>query len=297
MKNIRYIVEYALLQLLFFMFKLIPVDHASAFGGWIGRTVGSRLAASRKALRNIEAAFPEKTPADHNKILREMWDNLGRVIAEYPHLEYIARHRASVEHADIIQSLIDSGAPAVFIGGHLANWELYGTAMLCRFDKTLNLTYRAPNNPWVDKLLYHYRTLGGRIHAHAKSRQAGRDVMRALKDNEYVGILIDQKFNEGLAVPFFDKPAMTNPAFVQLAQKFKCPLIPVRVVRLGGAHFRLEACNALETFDENGNALPAEDVIGAAHALMESWIKEHPEQWLWLHRRWDSKQLSDSDSI
>lgn len=110
--------------------------------------------------------------------------------------------------------------------------------------------------------------------------------MKTLKDARSLGILIDQKYNEGIEADFFDMPAMTNPIFVQLCQRYKCPLIPVRNERLDGCSFRLTSYPPLETFNADGTSRPVEDVIKDAHQLLETWIKERPEQWMWLHHRW-----------
>ena len=106
-------------------------------------------------------------------------------------------------------------------------------------------------------------------------------MVETLRDGGALGILIDQKYNEGLAIPFFGRPAMTSPAFVQMAQKTNCPLIPVRGERLPGAHFRVTIYPPLNITEQG-----VEDAIAQAHMLLEEWISERPGQWLWLHRRW-----------
>ena len=117
-------------------------------------------------------------------------------------------------------------------------------------------------------------------------------MMAALKQGRVLGMLIDQKYNEGLAVPFFGQPAMTNPVFVQMAQRYNGFLIPARAERLGGAHFRLTLHPPLALADQAGHPRTAEDVLAEAHRLLEEWIRERPEQWLWIHKRWDSKNLA-----
>lgn len=286
MKKIRYAAEAVLLHLLFVLFGVMPVDMASACGGWAGRTVGPRMAASRKALNNLRAALPGKTETEYVQIVRGMWDNLGRVIAEYPHLAKIGRERTEIRDNGILNAIGNDGLPAVFITGHLANWEACAAALLEQAEVALDLIYREPNNPGAAKLLDRARTMGGRLATIPKSRSSVRAMVHAMQQGRKIGMLIDQKYNEGIPVPFFGRPAMTSPAFVQLCQKFKCPLIPGRIERTGGAHFRMTACEPLKLFDDSGAALPAETVIAAAHALFESWIAERPEQWLWLHRRW-----------
>ena len=293
MKKTRYFLEAILLYTLFFMFRMLPVDMASDLGGFLGRNIGSRLAASRKARRHLRKAMPGFEPERQRQIIMEMWDNLGRVIAEYPHLEYIGRHRTTIAGEDFLNEIYESETGAVFCGGHLGNWEVNATALLMQHGKEIDMTYRGPNNPWSDRLLMSARSLRGKLRTYPKSREGGREILEAIKQHRYIGILIDQKYNEGVAVDFFGMEAMTNPIFVQLCQKYKCPLIPIRNIRTKGANFILEAHESLPLFDGD-KPLPVEDVIQSAHLLLEDWIAKHPGQWLWLHRRWDSESLKSN---
>lgn len=294
MKKTRYFLEATLLYTLFTVFKLMGLDRASAMGGWIGRHVGPKLAASRKAERNLEHAFPHMEDTERARIIIGMWENLGRIFAEYPHLKYITDHRITLKGGDVFVRLKDRAQGAVFFSAHMGNWEINGGATLIAHDRDVRLTYRAPNNPFSDRLLMKSRLINSRIQASPKTRGSAREMLRALKTGEYIGILIDQKYNEGVEVPFFDRLAMTNPIFVQLCQKQKCALIPMQNKRLKGAHFEITFYEPLELFDENGNSRPVEDVVIEAHHLLEGWIREAPEQWLWLHRRWGEKKLETS---
>lgn len=288
MKQVRYFLEAILLFLLMALFKIMPLDTASNTGGAIGRIIGPRLAASRKALRHLDMAMPGLSDQDKKNIITGMWDNLGRVMAEYPHLKKIGRHRVDIDDKGGVLKLLKSGEPCMMISGHLGNWEIAAATMLMQHNKALDLTYRAPNNPWSDKLLMKARTLGGKIRCYPKSRDGGQEIIKAMRERRYLAILIDQKYNEGMAVPFFGHAAMTNPVFVQLARKFDYPVIPARIERIKGANFKITLHPPLTVTDKT-----PEDVILQAHEHLESWIRQHPEQWLWLHRRWDSEKLTD----
>jgi len=274
MKTLRYFLEAIGLFLLLCVFKCMPWHMASNFGGWIGRTIGPRLAASRKAKRNLEAALPDLK--DHDALIVGMWEHLGRVVAEYPHLETIALHHTEIEGLEHI----GDGDQCVFIAAHLGNWELNCLAPLLQHDLPIDITYRAPNNPFVDRMLMRMRSPRGILGAHSKSREGGISLLRAVKAGRHIGILIDQKYNQGINVPFFGMDAMTNPVFVQLAQKHKLKLLPVQNIRLEDGEFKLIVNPAMD-LDK-----PVETVISDAHRLLEQWITTRPEQWLWLHRRW-----------
>ena len=285
LKHLRYAFEALFLALLLLLFKLLPAKTASDIGGWIGRNIGPKLAASRKARRNLERAIPELDESRKDEVIQGMWENLGRVIAEYPHLKMLSAN-TEIVGKDQLEAGLNNPKGAIFFGAHFGNWEINAPAILMQYDKSVDVSYRAPNNPWSDALLMKARTMGGRIQAHAKSRAGGKNMMGAIKSGSYLGILIDQKYREGLSLPFFGMEAMTNPFFVQLAQKYGCALHPIRNLRLDGAQFSLTVYEPIEVFDNDGKPRPVEDVIKDAHTLLEGFIREHPEQWLWLHRRW-----------
>ncbi|MCB9988847.1 MAG: lipid A biosynthesis acyltransferase [Rhodospirillales bacterium] len=284
MKNIRYFFEYIFIWLIMALFGLMALDAASALGGWLGRTIGPRLATSRKALANIKTALPGRDDQEYGEILAGMWDNLGRVMAEYPHLRQILSERVELIGSDILETLKNDDQSGVVFGAHLANWE--AAALTIQTFLPTDAIYRAPNNPAVDHILTKARNITGDLKAIPKSKTGARQILRSMKEGRHIGILIDQKYNEGLAIPFFGRDAMTSPAFAELPQKFKCPLVPGRIERLEGAHFRVTIYPPLPLFTPEGTERTLEDIIGDAHKMLEEWIIEHPAQWLWLHRRW-----------
>lgn len=285
-KTVKYLAEAVIAHMFFFVMRVLPLDTASNFGAWIGRVAGPRLSSSRVALDNIARAFPDMDSAQARLILIGMWENLGRIMAEYPHLGRISRERITIENGALVEQLKNDQQPAVIFAGHIGNWEVPPVATLIRHQFPVSVIYRAPNNPFVDQLLQRLRSRGGKIDTIPKSFVGARDMVRALKDGRHLAILIDQKYNEGIAVPFLGRPAMTSPAFVQLAQKFNCPLVPIHIRRERGAYFHMRVYPPLPHHNENGAQLPVEEVIASAHILLEDWIRQAPEQWLWLHRRW-----------
>lgn len=285
-KKTRYIIEAIIILILFGFFKIMPAAWASNIGGWLGRTIGSRLAASRKAMRNIQNALPE---ADHDKVLNGMWDNLGRTFAEYPHLKYLAKN--NVELIGIEHLLATKDEATIIFAAHLANWELCPLVPALQHDYLTHSIYRAPNNPLADKVLMKCRNLGGKLQPIPKSKSGTRQIVKRLVNKEHLGFLIDQKYNEGVAVPFFHAPAMASPAYIQLAHKFNCPLIPAQIERLNGANFRVTIHAPIRTKDKS-----EEELLHETHKIMEDWIKSRPEQWLWLHRRWDSMHLKGTEN-
>lgn len=289
MKNLRYRAEAVLVQILFVVFRVIGMDASSATGGWIGRTIGPRLAASRKAKANLMAALPGQSDDDYNRIIRDMWDNLGRVIAEYPHLLSIIRERIEVEGADIARSM-PADKPLIIMGAHYGNWELLPFYFNYVLKRPMAAVYRVPNNPYTEKILDLCRNPEPQGTYIPKSTRGARQIFKLLDDKGWLAILIDQKYNQGIAVPFFGRPAMTSDSFAQLSARYDCPILPLQIERLKGCHFRLTVHAPFYGAGKN-----AYDTVMDAHALLESWIRKNPGQWLWLHRRWDSKALKEEE--
>lgn len=289
MKPVRYFLEALCVYLLYGFFYILPVKSASGFGGWVGRTIGPRLASSRKARRHLEQSLPGKSETEYQKIITDMWENLGRVIAEYPHLHKIATEHTELVNSDILVRIRDSDKPGIFFTGHLANWEVVPSSCFLQYGLSTNLIYREPNNPWVKGLLDNARSLKGRMKTIAKSRSGTRDIVKAIRDKQHIGILIDQKYNEGIPALFFGRPAMTSTAFVDMALKYECPLVPIRIERLENVKFRLTFEEPIELTDKDGNPLPVDILVGKAHKYLEEWISDRPDQWIWLHKRWSEK--------
>ncbi len=286
MQTFRYFLEAFCLCIFTVIFKCLPVEAASNFGGWLGRTIGPRMGASGKAHRHLEKAMPELSVAQRETIVRGMWDNLGRVLAEYPHIETISRDRTVIESSVDVDQYKCGDKGAVFFSAHIGNWEMGCSAPYLQLGIEVDSTYRAPNNPWVDHLLFKSRTLGNKLKSYSKSRKGGAALLKAAKQKRNIAILIDQKYNEGIEASFFGHSAMTNPIFVQLGQKYGLDVLPAHIVREGPARFRMYVDAPLELYEEDGSPKSEADVIRAAHRHLENWIRTNPEQWIWLHRRW-----------
>ncbi|MBP2298293.1 LpxL/LpxP family acyltransferase [Azospirillum picis] len=283
-RRVGYPLEAALAHGVNALFRSLPLDRASALGGWIGRTVGPRLPGQRKARRNLVRAFPEKPAAEIDAILQGMWDNLGRTIAEYPHLEQIGRERVEVVGIEHVDALRDDGRAGIMVSGHLANWEVQpAAARLHRLE--LALVYRAPNNPMVADLLLRLRGAASDLQI-PKGPEGARTLLRHLTRGGHVGLLIDQKMNDGIPVPFFGRDAMTAPAAAVLGMKLGIPICPTRTERLEGARFRITVLPPLEYPTSGDRNADIRIVMERLNRLLEDWIRDRPAQWLWLHRRW-----------
>jgi KDO2-lipid IV(A) lauroyltransferase len=270
---------------MFTSFRALPVDWASAIGGWIGRAIGPRMGQTKKAKRNLARAMPENSPEQNRRIMRGMWDNLGRVMAEYPHLPRICDRleggRVEVVGMEYIRAYQAGKRPGILFGGHLANWEV--APYLARHAGLRpGLIYRAPNNPWVDRMIRRFRDAA----QFRKGAEGAREMIALLRKGGLGAMLVDQKMNDGIAVPFFGRDAMTAPAIAQFALRLGCILMPAQTIRLNGARFRIVLHPPVEIAPTGNRAADEFAVMSQINAIVEGWVREHPEQWLWLHRRW-----------
>ena len=285
LRSTRWVLEGLAARALFGLFSLLPVDWASALGGGLARLVGPRLKASRVARRNLARAFPDLSPAGIEAVVAEVWDNLGRVVGEFPHVDWLARNRVEVIGLHHLHGLRDDGRPGLFVSAHFGNWEL-GTAMGCREGLPATLVYRAANNPWVEDVYRKGRGAGAAGGQIRKGAQGARLALDVLRKGGHLAMLVDQKMNDGIAVPFFGRPAMTAPAVARFALRFRCPVVLVKVERLKGAHFRMTFQPPLALPDSGDSHRDVLEVMTAINSEAEDWVRATPGQWLWLHKRW-----------
>ena len=261
---------------------------ASAFGGALGGLIGPVLPVHRRGLDNLSRSLPELSQVEIRRCARRMWRHLGRVAAEYPHL-----HRFSVDAPGGRLELVGrahleeasrSTTGGVFVSGHIGNWEIAAlTLEQCGIPMTV--VYRAANNPIVDRMISRFRepVMQRRVR---KGRDSVRELVSVLGAGEHVGLLVDQKLNTGISVPFFGRDAMTAPAAATFALRYDCPVWPIRVERLAGASFRITVYPKLAMPEEGTREERTRAIMKSINRILEGWIRERPEQWLWLHRRW-----------
>ncbi len=266
---------------------LLPLDWASATGGILARTIGPRLGISKRARLNLGRALPGLTEAEIARTLAGMWDNLGRVAAEYPHLRKIRVFapggRVETHGVEHIDRAVAAGRRMIIFSGHLANWEI---AMLAAVQYGISVAqiYRAANNPLVDRMINRFRGTG--VELIPKGTIAARRAISALRRGAHLTMLADQKMNDGIPVPFFGQTAMTAAALAVLALRFDCDVLPARVERLAGARFRLTVVPPLPLPRSGDHHADVAALMTRVNQILEGWIRDRPEQWFWLHRRW-----------
>ena len=288
-RRLRYLVEALGFLIVVGAFRVLGIDAASAIGGWIGRHLVAPTPASRLARANLEASFPEKTTSEIEIIIRGMWDNLGRTLAEYSHLEKFngqgENPRLTISGGEHVTAALAHGKGLLLVSGHLGNWEILPIAGH-QFGLAGASVARPANNPYVNAWLEKRRTRFGLNELVSKGAQGTRRIYGLLRKGACVCLLADQRASEGIQIPFFGRDALTTPAPALLALKLGVPIVPVSNERMGGARFHVRAYPALDV-PNTGDA--TQDLIiltTAINSFLEGQVRAAPEQWLWIHRRW-----------
>jgi len=288
-RRIRYWIETTAFFAVVGFFRLFQIDRASAIGGWIGRRLVARSFLSRRALRNLRLSYPEKSDLEIDLIVNEMWDNLGRVMAEYAHFDEICwrgpNPRISVGGLDIFEAARASGKAMILVSAHFANWEIMPVAAR-EYGVTGGMVVRPANNPHVSRWLDRLRSRKGMPEQISKGAQGTRRIFSLLRKGESILMLADQRASEGIRVPFFGRDAFTTPAPAALARKLGAIIVPVSNRRVGGAHFHMQVHPPIESPNTGDHERDVFLVTAAITRFIEDRVRECPGQWLWIHKRW-----------
>jgi len=259
------------------------------------RRAGPWLKENRIGRDNLRAAFPEKSEREIEQILAGVWDNLGRMAIEFMHLEEFRVAGSgdsspnavmlSPETAQRYERIRKSGQPVIAFASHLANWEL-SAVVVKQLGFPSAVLYRPPNIRPISEAVTRLRTpLMGELVQNGLA--APVRLARLLQAGVHVGMLVDQHDMRGVEVTFFGRPARSNPLLAMLARQTGCAIHGLRVVRLpDGNSFWGELSEAVEPVRDAQGGFDIQGTMQAINTVIEGWVREHPEQWLWLHRRW-----------
>jgi KDO2-lipid IV(A) lauroyltransferase len=270
-------------------FRIHGVDGASAAGGWIGRNLIAPTGMSKLARENLRRAFPEKSDGEIARIIRGMWDNLGRTVGEYAHLDRIrwdgAKPRILVTGIENALPFATPGRGIILFSGHLANWEVMPSTARA-YGLTGATVVRPTNNPYVNAWLDKRRRAIGMPELISKGANGLRRVYGLIREGKAVCMLVDQRTSEGILAPFFGRDALTTPAPAALALRMGALLVPVSNARIKGAHFHVRVHRPIEVAKTGDADADLVRVTTAINAFVEERVRERPEQWLWIHKRW-----------
>jgi Kdo2-lipid IVA lauroyltransferase/acyltransferase len=288
-KKIRHLIEGAFVGMAFVLFHyMLPFKVCVAFGGWLSRIVGPRLRLSNRARSNLKKCFPEISEIEIQRIIIEMWDNYGRLMAEYVKAHRFwdgkSLHNIEIKGIENLKRFQEDGKPGIIFTAHLGNWQMITlAAQSIGFD--LTQMYRPPNNPWVDALMLKCQKFTVK-NVITKGNGGPKEFLSLIKRGDHALLLVDQKMGEGIPVPFLGREAMTATGIAKMYLNQNCPLLPARSERLQGSQFRVTFYPPLEFVAKGDRKQDMYGLLLHINTMLSEWVKERPGQWLWLHRRW-----------
>jgi KDO2-lipid IV(A) lauroyltransferase len=270
-----------------------PIKTANLFGR-ITQKIGPMLREQKIGRANLTAAFPEKSTDEIETILTGVWDNLGRIGAEFAHLDHIwkfdpdrpeqSRVEIGPRTRELFTKLRLDGKPALIFASHLGNWELPAVAAVAH-GLDAAVLYRRPNIASADRAIQQLRSvnMGTLIPA---GRDAPFKLADALQSGRHVAMLVDQYLTNGVDVTFFGRKTKANPMLARLLRQIECPIHGVRIIRLPGHRFRAELSEEIAPIRDANGQIDVQGTMQVITSVIEGWVREYPDQWLWLHRRW-----------
>ena len=270
-------------------------DKTAKFFGRASRFIGRRLREDRIGRENLKAAFPDKSPEEIERILDGVWDNLGRIGAEFAHLDHIwdydpdhpdkdSRVEFTQRTKELFDQIRDDGKPALIFACHLGNWELPALAAVAH-GLDAAILFRRPNSEAADRAIERTRAInmGTLIPA---GRDAPLRLAQALQEGKHVAMLVDQYLTNGVEVTFFGRKTTANPMLARLRRQVDCPIHGTRIIRLPNNRFRAELSEEVKPVFDAAGQIDVQGTMQAVTNVVEGWVREYPDQWLWLHRRW-----------
>ncbi len=289
-KLFRYTIRWPIEAVIFYglagILMIMPVGVASLLGGGLMRLIAPLTPFHRRSLFNIGYAMPELSSAERKKIANGMWMHLGRVLGEYLHTKnLVMSNRITYEGLEHLEPLKEKGG--FMITAHLGNWELV-VAPALHVDLPVNVVFRRINNPLISKLLMRRVQVFDAVFQ--KGIEGARGMASTVKSGKTFVALVDQKLREGEMLDFFGHKASTAVAHIKLAEKFNTPIVTVQIIRTKACHFHI----VIKPLDLSGLDPKAPDYVQQAgthiNGVLEGWIRENPEQWMWPHRRWPASK-------
>ncbi len=273
--------------------KLFPADAAINTTEKFGRFLGMIFPRTKVARKNLKHAFPEKSDAEIEQILRDMWGNLSRTAAEYAYLDKIfdfddqnpSQGRFEIAGIENFTKRAELDGPAICFTAHTGNWELLPVGSAA-YGVNITALFRPPNNKYIAERVLAARTTSS---GHLVPSKAGAAwaLARIMDKGGKVGLLIDQYYTRrGIDIDFFGRTTKANPLLAKLARQYDCPVFPARCIRLPNGRFRLELQAPLDIPRKENGDIDADQLTQMINSKVEEWVREYPEQWLWLHRRW-----------
>ena len=285
MKIFKYFLQFLFIVFLFLIFKILGLKISSALGGKLFEKVGPLFRSKELIHSNLKKAFPNLDLVNLNRITKLMWNNYGRVFAEYMFIKDFRKDSSNskikIVGQEILEDIKKKNRPVVFISGHLSNFEL----MAMQIEKTgikLSAIYRPLNNLFLNKIMERIRKRYICKYQIKKGIGGIKKIMHLKKLNYSTALMIDQRVSQGIRSDFFNHKALTTTIPAQLVKKFNIPVVPIFIERINDINFKIVVKNPI-FFD---NMETTKSITDKLNLVLEKMIIYKPEQWIWSHNRW-----------
>ncbi|MCC8371647.1 MAG: lipid A biosynthesis lauroyl acyltransferase [Rickettsia endosymbiont of Pseudomimeciton antennatum] len=294
-KNIKYLLEYFFVLIIVKILGALGINKSVNICRYLARKVGPLLPVNKVARENIQNIlgnnlYTNEGSINSQAIVNQVWDNFGSFIGEFPYVNKMSEEelsrRVEISGLENIIEFQRLHQPFLLFTGHFANWD-FALKIINKFYPKFAIIYRRLNNPYVDKLINNTRTRGD-IKLIPKGSKGARELISAIKSGYAIGMLVDQKMNNGIEVPFLGQPAMTAQAIAKIALQFSYPIIPLQVVRTNSnnSYFKIIIHPPIELQKTNNNKTDCYNIMVTINQILGNWVKENPGQWFWFHNRW-----------
>ncbi len=285
MKIIKYFFQFLFIVTIFSLFKILGLKISSTIGGKLFEKIGPLFRSKKLIHSNLKKAYPNINLESLNKITKSMWNNYGRVFAEYMFIKHFREDKINknikIEGQEILDDIKKDNKPVVFISGHLSNFEL----MAMHIEKAgikLSAIYRPLNNIFLNKIIERIRKKYICKHQIKKGLGGMKKLIRFQKLNYSTALMIDQRVSQGIESNFFNQKALTTTVPAQLVKKFNIPVVPIFIERINDINFKIVVKNPI-IFDNDETTKSITDKL---NLVLEKMIIHKPEQWIWSHNRW-----------
>tara|TARA_Y100001970_G_scaffold291978_1_gene431334 strand:- start:3177 stop:4037 length:861 start_codon:yes stop_codon:yes gene_type:complete len=285
MKKLNYFLQYIFVKIFFFIFSIIGYKLSSLIGGIIGKSIGPFFRSKKIIIDNFKIAKIYQNNNNYNNIIKNMWENYGRIFSEYPHLINFKNNKLSkylkIEGAEYLEEIKIKKKPVVFISGHFSNFELMAM-QLENSGIDIAAIYRPLNNTFLNSTMEKIRINHICKNQIPKGKSGSRKILEFFKKGTSIALMIDQRVSEGVKVNFFNRPAYTTSLPAQLSKKFECEIVPVYIERIENYFFNISINKPLK-FEKTDSI---EKITEKLNNILESMISKNPNQWIWTHNRW-----------
>ena len=285
MSLVKYFIQFLIIIIFFIIFKILGLKIASATSGKIFSLIGPFFRSKKIIRLNILRAIPDLKEKEIKKIIHNMWNNYGRILAEYVFIKdfrnNILNDNLIINGQEILEEIKRDNKPVIFISGHFNNFEL----MAMHLEKSgvnLAAVYRPLNNKFLNFVMEKIRIKYICKKQIKKGISGTKQLLSFFKTGSSIALMIDQRVSQGIKSNFFNHKALTTTIPAQFVKKFNCKVVPIYIERKDKINFKLTIHKPLNYLNED----TIEAITENLNSLLEKMILENPEQWIWSHNRW-----------